>query len=89
MTLITRHLVRFRCDILLFPSLFLFFFFQAEDGIRDLVRSRGLGDVYKRQDPAASARSASLVNTVPVTRPAIAVAPTALRPFLILSLIHI
>ena len=32
------------------------FFFQAEDGIRDLVRSRGLGDVYKRQghtfDPA-------------------------------------
>ena len=36
--------------------LFVFFFFfllccffQAEDGIRDLVRSRGLGDVYKRQ----------------------------------------
>eukprot|EP00657_Telonema_sp_P-1_P001711 TRINITY_DN14382_c0_g1_i1.p1 TRINITY_DN14382_c0_g1~~TRINITY_DN14382_c0_g1_i1.p1 ORF type:complete len:299 (+),score=123.33 TRINITY_DN14382_c0_g1_i1:40-936(+) len=29
----------------------MFFFFQAEDGIRDLVRSRGLGDVYKRQDP--------------------------------------
>ena len=27
----------------------LVFFFQAEDGIRDLVRSRGLGDVYKRQ----------------------------------------
>ncbi len=25
------------------------FFFQAEDGIRDLVRSRGLGDVCKRQ----------------------------------------
>ena len=25
------------------------FFCQAEDGIRDLVRSRGLGDVYKRQ----------------------------------------
>ena len=24
---------------------------QAEDGIRDLVRSRGLGDVYKRQVP--------------------------------------
>ena len=23
--------------------------FKAEDGIRDLVRSRGLGDVYKRQ----------------------------------------
>ena len=29
--------------------LWYFFFFQAEDGIRDLVRSRGLGDVYKRQ----------------------------------------
>ena len=31
------------------PLVCLFFFFQAEDGIRDLVRSRGLGDVYKRQ----------------------------------------
>ena len=30
------------------------FFFQAEDGIRDLVRSRGLGDVYKRQPLFAS-----------------------------------
>ncbi len=28
----------------------LLFFFQAEDGIRDQPRSRGLGDVYKRQD---------------------------------------
>ena len=28
--------------------MWLFFFLQAEDGIRDLVRSRGLGDVYKR-----------------------------------------
>ena len=28
-------------------------FFQAEDGIRDLVRSRGLGDVYKRQEDDA------------------------------------
>ncbi len=27
---------------------FFCFFFQAEDGIRGLVRSRGLGDVYKR-----------------------------------------
>ena len=34
----------------------LFFFFQAEDGIRDLVRSRGLGDVYKRQGPGSPAR---------------------------------
>ena len=30
-------------------SCLIVFFFQAEDGIRDLVRSRGLGDVYKRQ----------------------------------------
>ncbi len=29
---------------------FFFFFFQAEDGIRDAQESRGLGDVYKRQD---------------------------------------
>ena len=28
---------------------FHYFLYQAEDGIRDLVRSRGLGDVYKRQ----------------------------------------
>ena len=33
----------------LMTPLLVFFFFQAEDGIRDLVRSRGLGDVYKRQ----------------------------------------
>ena len=34
------------------------FFFQAEDGIRDLRMSRGLGDVYKRQpiDGGASCR---------------------------------
>jgi len=35
-----------------FPSIStVFFFFQAEDGIRDSVASRGLGDVYKRQLP--------------------------------------
>ena len=28
---------------------FFFFVFQAEDGRRGLVRSSGLGDVYKRQ----------------------------------------
>ena len=35
-----------------YVSVFLFvciFCLQAEDGIRYLVRSRGLGDVYKRQ----------------------------------------
>eukprot|EP00658_Telonema_sp_P-2_P035998 TRINITY_DN26103_c0_g1_i2.p1 TRINITY_DN26103_c0_g1~~TRINITY_DN26103_c0_g1_i2.p1 ORF type:complete len:265 (-),score=66.11 TRINITY_DN26103_c0_g1_i2:110-904(-) len=30
-------------------ELHFFFFFQAEDGIRDAQESRGLGDVYKRQ----------------------------------------
>ena len=38
-----------RCLSFVFFFFVLFFFFQAEDGIRDLVRSRGLGDVYKRQ----------------------------------------
>ena len=33
------------------------FFFQAEDGIRDLVRSRGLGDVYKRQTQWSSGQT--------------------------------
>ena len=32
--------------------IFFFFFFQAEDGIRDAQESRGLGDVYKRQGRA-------------------------------------
>ena len=44
------------------------FFFQAEDGIRDLVRSRGLGDVYKRQELlelAAQLELASLHETPP------------------------
>ncbi|VTZ22586.1 hypothetical protein MPC1_12550002 [Methylocella tundrae] len=37
--------------------------FQAEDGIRDDVESRGLGDVYKSQlieDSVASAKAAPL-----------------------------
>ena len=34
---------------MIYHLVYFFFFFQAEDGIRDLVRSRGLGDVYKRQ----------------------------------------
>ena len=33
------------------------FFFQAEDGRRDLVRSRGLGDVYKRQGDSYARRA--------------------------------
>ena len=46
-----------------------FFFFQAEDGIRDLVRSRGLGDVYKRQVPElGSGEQAELVTQQPSRR---------------------
>ena len=44
------------------------FLLQAEDGIRDLVRSRGLGDVYKRQ---ASASPLTLEpSRIPTTSPA-------------------
>ena len=42
------------------------FFFQGEDGIRNLVGSRGRGDVYKRRDlPAVIAAG---VNTAPVVK---------------------
>ena len=37
------------------------FLFQAEDGIRDLVRSRGLGDVYKRQHQQGAERGHQIV----------------------------
>ena len=43
------------CNEQVLLSVRLVFFFQAEDGIRDLVRSRGLGDVYKRQATHISA----------------------------------
>ena len=46
-----HFLYRFLCVWL---GVAVFFFFQAEDGIRDLVRSRGLGDVYKRQVDGSS-----------------------------------
>ena len=41
----------------------MFFFFQAEDGIRDLVRSRGLGDVYKRQVSASINQEINAIGT--------------------------
>ena len=41
-------------------------FFQAEDGIRDLVRSRGLGDVYKRQDNGLTRGEAKNKGTFPL-----------------------
>ena len=53
---------------------FIVFFFQAEDGIRYLVRSRGLGDVYKRQVwdtmPAATRRTGhNVVGVIPGSDP--------------------
>ena len=65
------------------------FFFQAEDGIRDLVRSRGLGDVYKRQ-LLIFPFSHILFNTNRIS-PEKKVAKTASTPLIgyILSLIHI
>ena len=43
-------------------SVQLSFFFQAEDGIRDLVRSRGLGDVYKRQGNLDGSTGSSIID---------------------------
>ena len=69
--------------------LFYFFFFQAEDGIRDLVRSRGLGDVYKRQQfdsiPAAMWWGIATFTTVGYGD----VTPITAAGRLLLSLIHI
>ena len=42
------------CKLFMGMHVVLIFVLQAEDGIRDLVRSRGLGDVYKRQELAWS-----------------------------------
>ncbi|GAB5822904.1 hypothetical protein JMUB7533_26920 [Staphylococcus aureus] len=36
-------------------------FFQAEDGIRDLRMSRGLGDVYKRQHQGSASFNTLLI----------------------------
>ena len=67
---------RFICDL---------FFFQAEDGIRDLVRSRGLGDVYKRQpiaigicQPHAISTVKGVVNYKPLPAPGLGKASSCL-----------
>ena len=64
------------------------FFFQAEDGIRDLVRSRGLGDVYKRQSPYCATAAPRPRPAWP--SPAAGRAPSGARCRVpLLSLIHI
>ena len=66
----------------------MFFFFQAEDGIRDLVRSRGLGDVYKRQAETAS-RTPHPGHGPRVAGGALGCGDASDDPGLTLSLIHI
>eukprot|EP00658_Telonema_sp_P-2_P027371 TRINITY_DN21145_c0_g1_i1.p1 TRINITY_DN21145_c0_g1~~TRINITY_DN21145_c0_g1_i1.p1 ORF type:complete len:309 (-),score=58.06 TRINITY_DN21145_c0_g1_i1:32-958(-) len=41
-----------------------FFFFQAEDGIRDAQESRGLGDVYKRQSSSRASNKISPLSSL-------------------------
>ena len=63
-------------------------FFQAEDGIRDLVRSRGLGDVYKRQGFTCYRERQEPLEFNGLSLFAIA-GPTGAGKSSILSLIHI
>ena len=65
------------------------FFFQAEDVIRDLVRSRGLGDVYKRQRHAPPAGAPPLVALEPDSRDWLHERIAARFDVMLLSLIHI
>ena len=51
-----------RCNAIVW---IIFFFFQAEDGIRDRSPSRGLGDVYKRQPMQGANPTGYLVNWTP------------------------
>ena len=62
--------------------------FQAEDGIRDLVRSRGVGDVYKRQALSAGSRRVRLDLPAQPVRDGVPAAGD-LEATLGLSLIHI
>ena len=77
------------CTLCVASVLLVFFFFQAEDGIRDLVRSRGLGDVYKRQPRSCAIRPRGTASS-PVV-PASAGAESSSGPWSdrALSLIHI
>ena len=71
--------------------LFFFFcvvFFQAEDGIRYLVRSRGLGDVYKRQEHVGDVFLGRLTGSGLATIPG-ARGPVGAHAVQVLSLIHI
>eukprot|EP00658_Telonema_sp_P-2_P034908 TRINITY_DN25458_c0_g1_i2.p1 TRINITY_DN25458_c0_g1~~TRINITY_DN25458_c0_g1_i2.p1 ORF type:complete len:128 (+),score=30.47 TRINITY_DN25458_c0_g1_i2:54-437(+) len=47
------------------------FFFQAEDGIRDAQESRGLGDVYKRQNLEGYGVSADTLTVTLTSNPSV------------------
>ena len=64
------------------------FFCQAEDGIRDLVRSRGLGDVYKRQSSPAYPIDLKEAVMKDIVRQVVNVLAT-IGVIVVLSLIHI
>ena len=66
----------------------LFFFFQAEDGIRDAQESRGLGDVYKRQEHITG-RENDKASRIGMPNPSSSDGNTYNDAFLYLSLIHI
>ena len=53
----------------------LYFFFQAEDGIRDAQESRGLGDVYKRQPITNTTMLGALIKATKVVKLASVAAP--------------
>ena len=61
---------------------------QAEDGRRYLVRSRGLGDVYKRQGVGVAVALGEALD-LGVTKPGDCAEAQADRVAFILSLIHI
>ena len=65
------------------------FCFQAEDGIRDLVRSRGLGDVYKRQDYQSAQETFELIVSCAKQLEKGSLSYKAKLPVPDLSLIHI
>ena len=69
----------YNCGALLVLLSSVFFFFKAEDGIRDLVRSRGLGDVYKRQPEHADDATLAAVELHGRAQPATLAQPDADR----------
>ena len=76
------------CTIVSLSCVF-FFFFQAEDGIRDAQESRGLGDVYKRQIENVGSEGGIGVSHAVLGVVQIDSRQCSTLPLLFLSLIHI